>query len=263
MRLQFSKYHGTGNDFILIDNREGKISLSNDAVASLCHRHFGVGADGLILLEAAPDADFRMIYYNCDGKQSTMCGNGGRCLVAFAQRLGITGDGNGTFGFLAVDGPHSAVVEPDGRISLLMQDVDSIEHLDGYSLLNTGSPHFVQWVEAVADRLVAAEGRSIRHWSEFEPDGINVNFIEAEETDLIVRTYERGVEAETLSCGTGVCAAAIAATADEIGTFRMPIRTLGGMLEVTFTKDTPTSARNVILTGPAAFVFDGSIEIEG
>lgn len=259
--LRFAKYHGTGNDFILVDNRSGAVSLAEAQVAALCHRHFGIGADGLILLETAPGADFRMLYYNSDGRPSTMCGNGGRCLVAFAKALGLV-QGH-TVKFLAVDGLHTATMDDAGLVSLGMKDVDNVEYLDGYALLDTGSPHFVQWVENVAERDVCNEGRSIRHWEEFEPDGINVNFVEAREDGLTVRTYERGVEDETMSCGTGVCAAAIASTGEEVGSFAIPIRTPGGELEVTFAKDSPTSAREVVLTGPAVFVFEGTVSIEG
>jgi diaminopimelate epimerase len=257
--LRFAKYHGTGNDFILVDNRNGAVTLSEEHVASLCHRHFGIGADGLILLETAPDTDFRMVYYNSDGRPSTMCGNGGRCTVAFAKSLGlVNGD---TTTFLAVDGPHTATIDEAGHVWLGMKDVDGIEYLDGYAVLDTGSPHFVQWVEAVADRDVCNEGRSIRHWEEFEPDGINVNFVEVGEDGLTVRTYERGVEDETMSCGTGVTAAAIASTGEEEGAFAIPVRTPGGELRVTFVKDTPTSAREVVLTGPAVFVFSGEVNL--
>lgn len=257
--VHFAKYHGTGNDFILIDNRDGSVRISETEVHHLCDRHRGIGADGLILLEAASGAGFRMVYHNSDGREGSMCGNGGRCFVAFAQQLGlVAGD---TFTFDAVDGVHTARILADGRITLGMKDVETIEHLDGYSILNTGSPHFVQWVEAVADRDVCGEGRSIRHWEEFEPDGINVNFVEVGEDGLTVRTYERGVEDETLSCGTGVTAAAIASTGEEEGTFVVPVSTPGGALEVRFAKGSPTSAQDILLTGPAAFVFEGSIDL--
>ena len=258
--LSFAKYHGTGNDFILVDNRSGVVALTEAQVSALCHRHFGIGADGLILLESAPDADFRMVYYNSDGRPSSMCGNGGRCLVAFAKSLGLVE--NGTVSFVAVDGSHTATIDEAGFVSLGMKDVETVEYLDGYAVLDTGSPHFVQWVENVAERDVRNEGRSIRHWEEFEPGGINVNFVEPGEDGLIVRTYERGVEDETMSCGTGVCAAAIASTGEELGTFAIPVRTPGGELQVAFVKDTPTSAREVVLTGPAVFTFSGVVSIE-
>lgn len=258
--IRFVKYHGTGNDFILIDNREGNVRLTEAVVNRLCGRHLGIGADGLILLEAAPDAGFRMKYYNSDGRVGTMCGNGGRCFVAFAQRIGlVSGD---AFTFDAIDGVHTAHILTDGRITLGMKDVEKVEHLDGYSVLDTGSPHFVQWVEAVADRDVCGEGRSIRHWEEFEPDGINVNFVEVGEDGLTVRTYERGVEDETLSCGSGVTAAAIASTGEEEGIFVVPVSTPGGALEVQFVKATPTSAQEVLLIGPAVFVFEGNVDVE-
>ena len=256
--LHFEKYHGTGNDFILVDNRAGHVMLTEAQVAALCHRHFGIGADGLILLESSPDAAFRMVYFNSDGRLSTMCGNGGRCLVAFGKSLGLVE--GATVTFMAIDGPHTATIDGEGIVALGMKNVEKVEHLDGYALLDTGSPHFVQWVESVADRDVCNEGRSIRHWDEFEPDGINVNFVEVGQDGLTVRTYERGVEDETMSCGTGVCAAAIASTGEEVGAFAIPVRTPGGRLQVTFVKDTPASAVEVVLSGPAAFVFSGEVD---
>lgn len=254
--MTFYKYHGTGNDFILFDNRDGKIQFSKEQVAHLCHRRFGIGADGLMLLESAKGYDFRMVYYNSDGKESTMCGNGGRCITAFAASLGII---DGTANFIATDGPHSATIGSDGIISLQMKDVADIDIQNGYTILNTGSPHYVLWVPDVQTAEVFINGRSIRNQMPFQPDGINVNFAQKYDDKIIVRTYERGVEDETLSCGTGVTAVAIAATGRETGSFVTNIETSGGKLKVSFTKDTPTSAGNVVLTGPAAFVFTGEI----
>jgi diaminopimelate epimerase len=252
--MVFYKYHGTGNDFILIDNREGKITLSTEEIAHLCHRRFGIGADGLMLLETVAGYDFRMVYYNSDGRESSMCGNGGRCIAAFAKRLGIiTNSAN----FLATDGPHTATIYEDGLVSLQMADVNDIKIKDGYSLIDTGSPHYVLWVNDVKSARVFEEGRSIRNRQEYQPDGVNVNFVQSTDGRLSVRTYERGVEDETLSCGTGVTAAAIAATGDMAGHFITPIETPGGLLQVAFIKDSGSTARNVILTGPATFVFKG------
>jgi diaminopimelate epimerase len=258
MKLQFYKYQGTGNDFILFDNRAGDIRLSKEQVAALCHRRFGIGADGLMLLEASPDADFRMVYYNSDGGESTMCGNGGRCIAAFAQTLGIVGD---MASFIAIDGMHHAQLEAEGIVSLQMNDVPTVEHYDGYAVLDTGSPHYVQWVEDAAGTDVFNTGREIRNRAQFSPGGTNVNFVQRSDNELYVRTYERGVEDETLSCGTGVTAAAIAASADKIGSFSYDIKTPGGELKVSFSKDTAKSARNVVLRGPAVAVFAGEISL--
>jgi diaminopimelate epimerase len=258
MTLPFFKYQGAGNDFILFDNRKGDIRLTTGQVAALCHRRFGIGADGLMLLETAADADFHMVYYNADGHESTMCGNGGRCITAFAARLGLI---RGEAVFTAVDGRHRAALLPDGRIRLHMQDVGEVRHEDGFAILNTGSPHYVKWVADTQSADVFREGRAIRNQPEFQPKGINVNFVQRLEDGLRVRTYERGVEDETMSCGTGVTAAAIAASGAQTGSFHTSIETPGGQLEVTFVKDTPHSAREVVLTGPAAFVFEGVITV--
>lgn len=254
--MKFSKYHGTGNDFILIDNRAGQHTLTRPQVAALCHRRFGIGADGLMLLELADGHDFKMVYYNSDGNQSTMCGNGGRCIVAFAQKLGIIQD---KVSFLAIDGPHAAEILPNGIISLHMQDVKEMLIQEGHTVLNTGSPHYVTWVKDVQATDVFNEGRTIRNRNEYSPNGINVNFVAFGPDKLIVRTYERGVEDETMSCGTGVTAAAIAASCSSLGTFTTHIETPGGELTVSFTKDTPTSARDILLIGPATFVFEGEV----
>ncbi len=259
MQLEFHKYHGTGNDFILLDNRAGQISLSRDQVAALCHRRFGIGADGLMLLETAPGMDFRMVYFNADGGESSMCGNGGRCITAFARALGIVGE---KASFIAIDGPHAAEISPEGNISLHMKDVAGIQHFPDHALLDTGSPHYVQWVEDVASVDVVNTGRNIRNLPQFAPGGLNVNFT-ARNADgsLQVRTYERGVEDETYSCGTGVTAAAIAASGSAIGAFRVKIGTPGGLLEASFIKHLPDAAHEVVLHGPAEFVFGGRIDV--
>ncbi len=258
MKLHFYKYHGAGNDFILLDNREGSIHLNKEQVAALCNRHYGIGADGLMLLEDAGVYDFKMVYYNSDGGESTMCGNGGRCITAFAQKLGLV---TTVANFIAIDGKHEATLFSDGTISLHMQDVAGIEHNEGYAILNTGSPHYIQWVDDVATTDVFHEGRRIRNLPVFEPGGINVNFVQRTNAGLNVRTYERGVEDETMSCGTGVTAAAIAASGSSTGEHVVPIFTPGGRLEISFTKDAPGTAKNVILKGPATFVYEGEIDI--
>lgn len=258
MNLHFYKYQGAGNDFILLDNRGKNIKLTNQQVALLCNRHLGIGADGLMLLEEEAEYDFRMVYYNADGNESSMCGNGGRCITAFAHKLGLIGTETD---FTAIDGVHNAVINTNGTISLHMQDVHEFSEFENYSILNTGSPHYVLWVDDVQEIDVFNKGREIRNQSAFQPKGINVNFVQKLNNGIWVRTYERGVEDETLSCGTGVTAAAIAATHKETGTFHTDIQTPGGILNVSFTKDSPGTAINVILTGPAVCVFEGDIAI--
>lgn len=257
MQLSFSKYHGTGNDFILADNRKGGINLTREDVAYLCHRRFGIGADGLMLLEEAAGYDFRMVYYNSDGNESSMCGNGGRCIVAFAHSLGLIAD---KASFVAVDGPHEATLNKNGTVSLHMKDVTGIADHGDHVVLDTGSPHYILWEEAVAEADVFGRGRSIRNDPEFAPGGINVNFVQRTGEGLYIRTYERGVEDETFSCGTGVTAAAIAAAGTQTGTFDTAIETPGGELRVSFIKDLPSAARKVVLHGPAVFVFSGIAE---
>lgn len=258
-QLHFYKYQGAGNDFILLDNREGGIVLSQAEVAALCDRRFGIGADGLMLLEAARGADFRMIYFNADGRESSMCGNGGRCIAAFAKKLGIA---DADLRFEAIDGLHHARIEADGTVSLQMNDVADVLREKERVLLDTGSPHCILWVDDLRSAPVVEEGRRIRHEARFAPGGVNVNFVRrAGEGKLEVRTYERGVEDETLSCGTGVTAAAIAASGDATGSFAFSVATPGGALEVRFEKDTAGSARDVVLRGAARFVFEGEVDV--
>lgn len=256
--IKFCKYQGTGNDFILIDNREEKIRLTKEEIASLCHRRFGIGADGLMLLESAEGYDFYMRYYNSDGAESSMCGNGGRCITAFAKSLHMGVD---TVSFLAIDGPHEARILPDGTISLSMQDVTELQEENGCVILDTGSPHYILWTDKVSQIDVAGKGREIRNLPAFEPNGINVNFVKKEGNALTMRTYERGVEDETYSCGTGATAAAIAASGNKTGNFKYRVETLGGLLEVTFLKKTANQATEVWLTGPATMVFEGHFSL--
>ena len=227
MNIQFSKYQGTGNDFVIIDNRDGSISLSNQQIAFLCDRRFGVGGDGLMLLGTAAGYDFSMTYYNADGTEGTMCGNGGRCLVQFAHDNGIVKD---NYLFIAVDGPHEATISNNGWVYLKMSDVHSVETGDHFFVTNTGSPHYVKVVEGVEKLDVFAEGKAIRYNDRFKTAGINVNFVEFQQEHLFVRTYERGVENETYSCGTGVTAAAIATHLHKTGEHIVSIKTLGGAL---------------------------------
>lgn len=258
MNIAFSKYQGTGNDFIIMDNRDGLISLTTEQINHLCDRRFGIGADGLMLLNTHPDYDFEMKYYNSDGKESSMCGNGGRCLTRFAGDVGIHKE---TYHFLAIDGPHKAVIGNHGWIHLKMNDVNTIEESHGDFILNTGSPHYVQGVNDVMNMDVYHAGKAIRYSKEFEALGINVNFVENEHNKIIVRTYERGVEEETFSCGTGVTASALIYAHNEKGFNRVEVQTKGGNLAVEFDKTGDQSFENIWLCGPAVFVYSGQISI--
>lgn len=258
--MKFHKYQGTGNDFIMIDNRLGFFPKESVAlVEKLCDRRFGIGADGLILLENDADTDFRMVYYNSDGNQSSMCGNGGRCLVAFAKSLGIINDKTT---FIATDGLHHATILENGSVSLQMKDVQEVKIEADYIFLNTGSPHHVTLVNDVQNLDVKKEGAVIRYSDLYGKAGSNVNFvIQLSENNFLLRTYERGVEDETLSCGTGATATAIAMNAiGKTNSNEIAIDVEGGKLKVSFEK-TNTGYENVLLEGPATFVFEGEIEI--
>jgi diaminopimelate epimerase len=259
MKLHFYKYQGAGNDFIMIDNREKIFDSKNEnLIETLCHRRFGIGSDGLILLEEADSFDFRMIYFNLDGKEASMCGNGGRCIVAFAYKLGLI---DNTAWFLASDGTHEANIDTKGLIDLHMIDVKKIEKLtDGY-FLNTGVPHLVHFVEDLHVIDVNIEGRQLRYDARFQPEGTNVNFVKMEGNNLTVYTYERGVEAETLACGTGITASALSAAVQlnkEEGEFNISAK--GGDLSVRFKKE-DTCFSNIWLKGPAKLVYEGFVEI--
>ncbi|MDX2173517.1 MAG: diaminopimelate epimerase [Bacteroidota bacterium] len=258
MPIQFYKYQGTGNDFILIDNRKNEIELLPEQIKLLCDRRFGIGADGLMLLELEPGADFKMIYFNSDGNPSSMCGNGGRCITAFAKQLGLI---TNKAKFLAVDGFHEALIDENEIVSLKMQDVKSIEIGADYFYLNTGSPHYVKIVNNIQNFEVVKHGKEIRYNSRFKEEGTNVNFVEKINDELFVRTYERGVEDETYSCGTGVTAAALVAALEGISNSKNNciIKTLGGNLEVTFDKVLEQNFYNIWLKGPAQKVFEGTI----
>ncbi|MGA1226545.1 MAG: diaminopimelate epimerase [Tamlana sp.] len=257
MLQTFYKYQGTGNDFVMIDNRQQNFDKNNTKhIAFLCDRRFGIGADGLILLENHPDLDFKMVYYNADGNESSMCGNGGRCLVAFAKHLGVIKD---KAVFEAIDGLHHATIYGD-IVKLQMQDVPVLERHKNHVFLNTGSPHHVQFEEAIENFDIKTKGAKIRYGEPYNEAGSNVNFVKKlSDTTFKVRTYERGVEDETLSCGTGVTAVALAMHyIGETEKNSIDIDAEGGKLQVTF--DVENGAyKNVWLIGPAKFVYQGTI----
>jgi len=257
MKIPFFKYQGTGNDFVMIDNRSQFFPKKNtELVNKLCDRHFGIGADGLILLENDSETDFRMVYYNADGNESTMCGNGGRCLVAFAKQLGII-DVQTTF--IATDGLHKATIDNE-FVALHMIDVDKVEVFDNYVFVDTGSPHHVEFVKDIGNFPVYEKGKSIRN-NIYGKEGSNVNFVEKlNKNHYRVRTYERGVEDETLACGTGVTACAIAIHhTHKSESNHIVLDVEGGQLQVSFNEKDGVY-NNVVLAGPAQFVFEGIID---
>lgn len=260
MQLKFYKYQGTGNDFVMIDNRQNFFPKNNTKlIERLCDRRFGVGADGLILLENDNSTDFRMVYYNSDGNESSMCGNGGRCLVAFAKSLNVIQD---RATFIATDGLHHATIDETGIVTLQMKDVDALKIDTEYVFLNTGSPHHVTLVNDLEHYDVKENGAEIRYSDLYRKEGSNVNFVnQISENHFRLRTYERGVEDETLSCGTGATATAIAMNViGKTNSDVIDIDVEGGTLKVTFTKSNK-GFENVFLIGPANFVFEGEIEL--
>ncbi|MDA9554677.1 diaminopimelate epimerase [Pelobium sp.] len=261
MKLSFYKYQGAGNDFILVDNRDLKVNHHQpELIAKLCDRRFGIGGDGMMFLENEDGFDFKMVYYNADGQPSSMCGNGGRCIVAFAKHLNII---DIETNFLAVDGPHYAKITASGDwVSLQMIDVDVVNRDGEAYVLNTGSPHYVKFDLAVADKNVYEEGRGIRYNETYKANGINVNFVEVKDNHLFVRTYERGVEDETYACGTGVTAVALAHAVEneQTGKIETPIKVLGGELNIKFNYD-GKKFTDIFLEGPALNVFEGEINI--
>jgi len=257
--IQFYKYQGAGNDFILIDNRNGDFDPKNhDLIEKLCHRRFGIGADGLMLLQKHNNYDFQMVYYNADGQEGSMCGNGGRCIVAFARDLGVIQQNTD---FLAVDGTHDASISAN-EVKLGMIDVREYHKDYEAYVLQTGSPHYVQFVTGLETYPVYLNGSSIRNNETYGPKGINVNFVEKEEGGYFVRTFERGVEDETYACGTGAVASAMAVALSEglEGDLEIPIRVLGGQLKISFHKAGDVFTQ-VYLSGPAVQVFNGKVKI--
>jgi diaminopimelate epimerase len=258
--MKFYKYQGTGNDFVMIDNRLENFPKNNTKlIESLCDRRFGIGADGLILLENDNSTDFKMVYYNSDGNESSMCGNGGRCLVAFAKSLNVI-DNKTTF--IATDGLHNATIDENGIVSLQMKDVNEVKIESEYVFLNTGSPHHVTLVNDLENYNVKENGATIRYSDLYGKAGSNVNFVkQLSENHFALRTYERGVEDETLSCGTGATATAIAMNAiGKANSNAIDINVEGGKLKVTFEKSNK-GFEKVFLIGPATFVFAGEIDL--
>lgn len=260
MILQFSKYEGTGNDFIMIDDRKLQFPVSEQLVIRLCDRHFGIGADGILLVQHSEGYDFGMTYFNSDGSRAAFCGNGGRCITAFAHMKGIAGN---TCRFMAADGIHHArITENNGPVMIVELEMQNPEiySMDKNSYyLNTGTFHVVKFVDNPDNVDIIESGHEIRYDARYEPHGTNVNFARLLKNELYVRTYEKGVENETLSCGTGVTASAIAASLKYGGT-SFYVNTAGGRLFVSFMR-TGDTFKNVRLTGPAKLVFEGTIEI--
>ncbi|HFS67444.1 MAG TPA: diaminopimelate epimerase [Flavobacteriia bacterium] len=260
MEIEFYKYQGTGNDFILIDNRSLFFDTTNsEAINLMCKRKFGIGADGLILLENSDAYDFKMRYFNADGFEGSMCGNGGRCIVHFAHFLGII-DSKCTF--IAADGIHHATINDD-LVSLQMKEVSEIQNNKNHLFLNTGSPHHIEFTKDISQIDVYKQGKKIRYGSPYFDKGTNVNFVEqTDDASFKIRTYERGVENETLSCGTGATAVAIAVNKSNLTNKKhIFLETLGGKLEVTFDKKEAIYT-NVFLKGKVAQVFKGFYSIE-
>ncbi len=261
MQFNFYKYQGTGNDFVLIDNRDLSFPKENYVlIKHICNRRFGIGADGLMLLENEIEVDFKMVYYNADGNQSSMCGNGGRCISAFAKKLGIVND-NGTF--LAIDGEHEFIIDPlNEDVILKMIDVNGIKLENDDYVLFTGSPHYVSFRNEIDKIDIVTEARKIRYNALYEKEGININFAEIKNDKVYMRTYERGVEDETLSCGTGTVAVALCvATKRNRAADHIEILTPGGNLSVSYNKE-ESIFTNVWLQGAAKLVFEGTINID-
>jgi diaminopimelate epimerase len=258
MKIPFFKYQGTGNDFVMIDDRKSQFDIhAQILIEKLCHRRFGIGADGLILLRNHPDYDFEMVYFNSDGRQTSMCGNGGRCIVKFAHQIGVFQEKTT---FLAIDGVHDAFIR-ENLVHLKMNDVTDIEVGKDFYFLNTGSPHYVKEVKEVENVPLIPIAHEIRYGKRFAEKGVNVNLIEKDsDHSIYVRTYERGVEDETYSCGTGVTAACLVAHLTQELKSPIDVKTKGGNLSVSFEKE-DEKFKNIFLIGAAEYVFEGFIEI--
>jgi diaminopimelate epimerase len=262
MTVDFYKYQGAGNDFVILDGRNNELDLYTLQIRKMCDRKFGIGADGLMVLKNHEGYDFSMTYYNADGKEGSMCGNGGRCILAFSQRIGIL---KNPLSFIAIDGPHEGEIikenDDEAIVKLKMLDVSHYESNDDHFVIDTGSPHFIQFTNNLSSKNVFEDGRKVRNNETFKNEGINVNFVESNNNELFVRTYERGVEDETLACGTGVTASTLAlAIKNNLTQECIQIKTLGGDLKVSFNKVGDTF-KDIWLEGPATFVFKGHITI--
>ncbi len=261
--MEFFKYQGTGNDFIMVDNRNLELPRHNtELYRKLCDRRFGIGADGFIMVQNKEGYDFEMVYFNSDGNESSMCGNGGRCITMFAKQLGIVAT---KARFLAVDGPHDAEIFDNGWVSLYMKNVEEIEGIGADYYLNTGSPHYVRFIEGEIDKFdLITEAHKVRYNDRFAAQGTNYNVVQPAGNVLKVRTYERGVEDETYSCGTGVTAVALAAAANtpDGKDITQPISTPGGNLQIVFDKIGSNCFENIRLQGSAEFVFGGTVSVK-
>ncbi len=263
MKLDFHKFHGNGNDFILIDNLTKPVNLTAEQIARICHRRFGVGADGLIEINPSATEDFSMKYYNADGYEGTMCGNGGRCAAAFAHLKGYVSN---KMRFEAIDGFHLAEIERELKketawhVAIQLRDVSEIKPIEGGFYIDTGSPHVVLFTDHLDNMDVFKEGKKIRESADYNPDGVNVNFVKVSDEVLKVRTFERGVEDETLSCGTGVTAAAIAASR-LYKKNSWQVITSGGDFQIDFEMD-ESKVWRVWLRGPAELICSGMIKLD-
>ncbi len=261
MQFYFYKYHGNGNDFVIIDNRDLSFpSNKQTLITKMCDRNFGIGADGMMLLENNPGYDFHMRYFNSDGREGSMCGNGGRCIVHFARELGII-DFNAIFS--GIDGVHKAKIDDRGMVNLEMLDVEQITKDKEAYILNTGSPHYIVFTNNISAVNVVKKGREIRNSGQYKEEGVNVNFVEPVGDRVRIRTYERGVEDETMACGTGSVAAALCSVIESgLGRNTVKIETKGGLLEVRFRQTGRTTFRDIWLRGPAKLVFKGNINTD-
>jgi len=257
--LTFAKYQGTGNDFIIIDNRKNILNPGDSKrIKQLCDRRFGIGADGLMMLYDHKEVDFEMKYFNSDGYEGTMCGNGGRCVVMFAEKIKLIKQ---NARFKTNDGVHTAEIT-DTTVRLRMNDVKAIRKFGDNYFVDTGSPHYITFRKNIDIIDVFNEGRKLRNNQQFKPHGTNVNFAEIQRNGISVRTYERGVENETMSCGTGAVAAAIVSVfSGQIDSDNVPVKTRGGILNVSFFRTNKGDFSDIVLEGPAAFVFEGKINV--